>query len=108
MAPHNDGEALSGPGVIEHGGEQYLSIERAGEYLGKARATLFTYISRFGWQTYKFPLEGKRVYLKKSDLDALRNAGPQPKKLTPPKSNRGGVVEEPCRIESESTSGTAY
>jgi excisionase family DNA binding protein len=80
MAPRKRGkrEPLTGPGVIERDGQEYLTVERAAEYLGKGRSTLFSYMQRFNLPTFKFPLQGKRVFLKRSDLDALIDAEPQP------------------------------
>lgn len=71
-------------------GERYLNVERAAAYLGKKRSTLFNYLRRYGEQlgieTYRFPLFGKRVYFKQSDLDRLKHSGPLPRggKASPP------------------------
>lgn len=106
--PRGPGEqSLSGPGVIEYEGEQYLSIERAGDYLGRSRAALFNYIRRFDLVTFKFPLEGKRAFIKRSDLDALRAAAPRvgrPPRLAPksdaPQETQEAPVERPRRADS--------
>jgi hypothetical protein len=62
--------------IIQIGGETYFSIQGAAAYLGRKRAAMFNYIRRYNLPTYKLPLEGKRIFLRKSDLDALRNGEP--------------------------------
>jgi hypothetical protein len=79
--------ALSGEGVLETDGETYLSVERAAAYLGKARSTLFVYIKRYGWESYSFPLQGKRLFLRLSDVETLRRPTPQPR---PRRTTNGG------------------
>lgn len=79
----NPGQIFSeDDGVVVREGERYLDVEHAAAYLGKKRATVFTYLKKFGGtlgiRTYKFPLHGKRVFLKQTDLDRMRNAGPFP------------------------------
>ena len=71
---------LTGPGILQRDGETYLSVERAGSYLGKSRTSLYRYLRQYHVATYTFPLEGKRVFVKQRDLDDLRNLPPEPKK----------------------------
>lgn len=70
-------------GALARDGERYLNVEQAAAYLGKKRSTLFNYLRRYGEQlgieTYRFPLFGKRVYFKQSDLDRLKHSGPLPR-----------------------------
>ncbi len=68
------------PGIVQRDGETYLSIEQAGRYLGKSRSSLYRYLRQFDVATYTLPLEGKSVFVKQADLDALRNAPPTRKK----------------------------
>lgn len=63
-------------GIVRSGGEDYYTIEAAAAYLGRKRAAMFNYIRRYRLTTYKFPLYGKRNFLRKADLDALRNGEP--------------------------------
>jgi hypothetical protein len=62
---------------VDRDGERYLDIAAAADYLGKGLSTVWLYVKRYGWATYRFPLYGKRTFLKQSDLDALRNAPPE-------------------------------
>ena len=65
---------------VQRDGDTYLSIEQACRYLGKSRSSLYRYLRQFNVATYTFPLEGKSVFVKQADLDALRNAPPTRKK----------------------------
>jgi hypothetical protein len=79
-APKGDtGDTPTGEGVVEADGETYLSVERAAAYLGKGRSTMFAYIKRYGWESYSFPLQGKRLFLRLSDVETLRRPTPQPR-----------------------------
>ena len=82
------------PGTVTRDGDTYLSIEQAGRYLGKSRSSLYRYLRHWSVAMYTFPLEGKRVFVKQADLDALRNAPPQ-KKGDAAQVSPGGIVEEP-------------
>lgn len=63
---------LTGEGVVTLSDETYLSVERAAEYLGRKRATVFNYIKRFDLPTRTFTAQyGKRKFLKRSDLDKV-------------------------------------
>lgn len=62
---------------VARDGEQYLDIAAAADYLGKGMSTIWLYIRRYNWTVYHFPLEGKRTFIRQSDLDALRNAPPE-------------------------------
>jgi hypothetical protein len=68
------------PGTVTRDGDTYLSIEQAGQYLGKSRSSLYRFLRQFNVAMYTFPLEGKRVFVKQADLDALKNAPPMRKK----------------------------
>ncbi len=67
-----------GTGIVRDG-DTYLSIEQAGRYLGKSRSSLYRYLRQYDVATYTLPLEGKNVFVKQADLDALRNAPPRKK-----------------------------
>lgn len=90
MPTQSEPGGVTGPGVVTHDGEQYLSIVRAGEYLGRKRAAVFNYIRRYELETFRFPLEGKRVFLRRRDLDALRAAAPRPGRPARPKGDAKG------------------
>ena len=62
---------------VERDGTRYLDIAAAAAYLGKGQSTVWLYARRYGWTTYRFPLQGKRTFLRQSDLDALRHAPPE-------------------------------
>jgi excisionase family DNA binding protein len=49
-----------------------LSADEAWEYLGVSRATLWKLIARYKIPRYQLPLKGKRIFLKRADLDRLR------------------------------------
>jgi hypothetical protein len=66
-----------GANVEERDGVRYLDIAAAAAYLGKGQSTVWLYTKRYGWLTYRFPLHGKRTFVRESDLDALRNAPPE-------------------------------
>lgn len=66
--------------VTEHDSEHYLDIDAAAAYLGKAPSTVWMYLKRYGFDTYRFPLHGKRAFLRRSDLDRLRSLPPEPRK----------------------------
>lgn len=70
--------------VVERDGTRYLDIDAAAAYLGKRPSTIWLYVKRYSWATYRFPLHGKRTFLLQSDLDELRNAPPE---VTRPKNN---------------------
>ena len=52
--------------------DELLSAEEAQEHLGISRATLWKLIDRYHVPRYRIPLRGKRIFLKKSDLEKLR------------------------------------
>jgi hypothetical protein len=75
-----DQHPVTGAGVVIRDGDTYLTIERAVAYLGKSRPSLYRYLRQYQIATYTFPLQGNRVFIKQADLDAIRNAPPEPKK----------------------------
>lgn len=73
---NRDDQGAKGHRVVRDG-DEYLDIQAAADYLEKGLSTIWLYIRRYNWATYQFPLHGKRTFIKKSDLDALRNAPPE-------------------------------
>jgi predicted DNA-binding transcriptional regulator AlpA len=61
--------------------DELLSLEQAMELLGVSRATLFNLVKRYGVPRYQIPVQGKRVYFKRADLELLR----QPRLVDEPK-----------------------
>lgn len=68
--------------IVERDGVRYLDVDAAAAYLGKGASTIWLYLKRYEWPTYRFPLHGKRTFIRQADLDGLRNAPPQER---PPK-----------------------
>ena len=111
-APSRHRAELSGEGVIISGDETYLSIDRAAEYLERGRSSIFNYLARFNLPTFNFPLQGKRAFIRRSDLDGLRRAVPRvgrpPKLGAPQERSQGAPVERPRRRHSGRTPDPAH
>jgi excisionase family DNA binding protein len=52
--------------------DELLTVEQATERLGVSPATFWNLVKRHRLPKYKLPLQGKRVYFKPEDLDALK------------------------------------
>ena len=52
--------------------QELLTAEQAQEYLGVSRATFWAFVKRYAVLRYQKPLSGKRLFFKRSDLDAAR------------------------------------
>jgi predicted DNA-binding transcriptional regulator AlpA len=56
--------------------DELLSLEQATALLGVSRATLFNLIKRYNVPRYQIPVQGKRVFFKRADLETLRQPRP--------------------------------
>jgi predicted DNA-binding transcriptional regulator AlpA len=52
--------------------EDLLTAEQAQAYLGVSRATFWSFVKRYNVPKYQVPLQGKRLFFKRSELDAVR------------------------------------
>ena len=56
--------------------DQLMSLAEAAAWLEVSRATLFNLVRRHNIPRYKIPVQGKRVFFKRVDLEALRQPMP--------------------------------
>jgi hypothetical protein len=61
---------------------ELLDLDQAQALLGVSRATLFNLLRRYQVPRYKIPAQGKRTWLKRSDVEGLNEPRPadEPKK----------------------------
>lgn len=64
--------------------DDLLSVDEAIQFLGVSRATLFNLVRRYTVPRYTVPVQGKKVFFKREDLEALR----QPRQLDGPAKKR--------------------
>jgi predicted DNA-binding transcriptional regulator AlpA len=54
--------------------EDLLTAEEAQAHLGVSRATFWNFVKRYRVPRYQRPLSGKRLFFKRSELDAARQS----------------------------------
>ena len=62
--------------------QDILTAEEAQRYLGVSRATFWNVARRAGLPRYTRPLDARRVFFRKADLDDLKRARPVEEKAT--------------------------